>query len=85
MNGRERSAVEPVAMFNRADYDAIRAILTPGFTYEETGTGLSVQGADDFVAALQVWRTSAPDVAGEVLTVVASGDTAVLEIVWRGT
>lgn len=85
MRDREQRAIESITLFNSTDYDGIRAMLAPDFTYAETGTGLSVSGADDFIAALQAWKTVAPDATGEVVTVVAADDTTVLEIVWRGT
>lgn len=78
-------ATDSIELFNKTDYDGIRALLGPAFRYEETGTGLAVDNADDFVAALQVWKTAAPDAAGELTRIVVDGDTAVLEVVWRGT
>lgn len=78
-------AIAGIEMFNQADYDGIRAMLAPSFTYEETGTGLSAVGADEFVAALQVWRTAAPDCTGEVTRTAVDGDTTVVEVLWTGT
>ena len=81
---RER-ARQSIEAFNRGDWDEIRARYAPGFVYEETGTGRRVEGADEVIRALQAWKTALPDVTGEVVGVAADGDTAVLEIVWRGT
>jgi ketosteroid isomerase-like protein len=35
----EAKARESIAAFDRADWDAIRALLAPDYVYEETGTG----------------------------------------------
>lgn len=82
---RATLARESVAAFDRSDWDAVRALLTPDFRYAETGTGLAVEGADPFVVALQAWKSTAPDAAGQVLRIVEDGDTTVLEILWSGT
>lgn len=85
MNDLRQSAVDGIELFNKADWDGLRALLGPTFRYEETGTGLIVDDAEDFITALQAWKTAAPDSAGELTRVVADGDTTVLEVLWRGT
>jgi steroid delta-isomerase-like uncharacterized protein len=81
----DQLARETVEAFNRSDWDAVRAMTGPGYVYEEIGTGRRTVGADETIAALEQWKTALPDVTGEVVRVVVDGDTAVLEIVWRGT
>jgi steroid delta-isomerase-like uncharacterized protein len=81
---RER-ACQGIEAFNRGDWDEIRARYAPGFVAEETGTGRRMEGADEVIRALQAWKTALPDVTGEVVGVAVDGNTAVLEIVWRGT
>lgn len=85
MNDLTQLATDSIELFNKADYDGIRALLGPTFRYEETGTGLVVDNADDFIAALQVWKAAAPDSTGELTRIVVDGDTTVLEVLWRGT
>jgi predicted ester cyclase len=85
MNALTQLATDSVEVFDKADWDGIRARLGPTFRYEETGTGMVVDKADDFIAALQVWKTAAPDSAGELTRIVVDGDTCVLEVLWRGT
>ena len=80
---RER-ARQSIEAFNRGDWDDIRARFAPGFVYAETGTGRQMEGADEMIRALQAWKTALPDLTGEVVGVAVDGDTAVLEIVWRG-
>jgi steroid delta-isomerase-like uncharacterized protein len=81
----EAKARESIAAFDRSDWDAIRATLAPDYVYEETGTGRRIEGADAVIAALEEWRSAYSDVVGDVRRVVVSGETAVLEIVWKGT
>ena len=78
-------ARQGIEAFNRGDWDDIRARWAPGLVYDETGTGRRIEGAHDVMAALQAWKTAQPDLTGEVVNVAVDGDTAVLEIVWRGT
>lgn len=85
MNDLTQLATDSIELFNKSDWEGIRALLGPTFRYEETGTGLVVENADDFIAALQVWKTAAPDSAGELTRIVVDGDTTVLEVLWRGT
>ena len=81
----DQLARETIDAFNRSDWDAVRSMTGPGYVYEETGTGRRTEGADETIAALQQWKAALPDVTGEVVRVVVDGDTAVLEVVWRGT
>lgn len=81
----DQLARETIEAFNRGDWDAVRAMTGPGYVYEEIGTGRRTEGADETIAALQQWKSALPDVTGEVMRVAVDGDTAVLEVVWRGT
>lgn len=81
----EGKARESVEAFNRGDWDAIRAVLSPGYVYEETGTGQRYEGPDAAIAAFRSWKSAFPDATGEVTRLTTSGETAVMEIVWRGT
>ena len=81
----ERMARRTIEDFNRGDWDALRASSASDSVYEEPATGRVLHGVDDIIAALQDWRTGVPDVTGEVHRVVTDGETAVLEILWRGT
>ncbi|MFC5140129.1 ester cyclase [Actinomycetospora rhizophila] len=83
--GIEQQARQGIEDFNRGDWDALRAITGADSVYEEPATGRVLTGVDDIMTALQDWRTGVPDVTGEIQRIVTDGDTAVLEIVWRGT
>jgi len=81
----EQQARAAIEAFNRGDWDAVRAMTGPDAVYEEPATGRTLHGSDEIIRALQDWRTGVPDVTGEIVRVVTSGNEAVLEIVWRGT
>lgn len=78
-------ALETIEAFNRGDFERIRALQAPGFSYAEPATGRVVRGEQEFEALLRGWRDAVPDVRGEVTRVAVDGDVAVLEITWRGT
>ncbi len=81
----EEKARESVEAFNRSDWEAARALLGPGYVYEETGTGRRCEGADAVIAAQEEWKSAFPDGTGEITRISAVGETSVLEILWRGT
>ncbi|GAA4930398.1 steroid delta-isomerase-like uncharacterized protein [Actinomycetospora succinea] len=83
--GIDELARQTIDNFNRADWDAMRAMMGPDSVYEEPATGRVLTGADDILTALRDWRTGVPDCTGEVVRIVTDGDLAVLELVWRGT
>lgn len=77
-------ARQSVDAFNSADWDQLRASLTPGATYEEFATQRRL-GVDDTVEANKEWKRAFPDAKGAIGTAFASGDDVVLEITWTGT
>lgn len=78
-------AREGIEAFNHADWDRIRELTAPEFVYEETGSGRRVEGVEDFIAALQGWRTGMPDVVGEVRRIAVDGQDVAVEVFWTGT
>jgi steroid delta-isomerase-like uncharacterized protein len=81
----EQMARDGIEAFNRSDWDAARALMTPSYVYEEVGTGLRTEGAEEQLRSQQQWKEAAPDATGEILRIVVDGDTVVTEIRWRGT
>ena len=71
--------------FNASDWQRFRALLADNMTYEETGTGRRVQGADEYVRLCQGWKEGFPDVKGTVRKTLAQGETVAQQIVWEGT
>lgn len=74
-----------VDVFERDEWDRLRAALAPGSVYQEFATGRRVEGADAIIEVNQGWKQAFPDASGTVTNAVASGNTATLEITWQGT
>ena len=70
--------------FNDADWPRFRERLAPDVVYEETGTGRRLEGAEAYMAALEGWKRAIPDARCTIRQSIASGDTAMFELVWEG-
>ena len=79
------AAKAPMLAYNQKDWNAVRAGITPDFIYDEVGTGRKGQGADQTITLFQGWAEAIPDSKATFDNVVASGNTVLLELTWRGT
>ena len=52
--------------------------------YDEKGTHRRIQGAGEIIEAWQGWAKAFPDSKATFVREFASGDTAVLELLWKG-
>ncbi|HEY3079910.1 MAG TPA: ester cyclase [Chloroflexota bacterium] len=80
-----RVARENIDAFSSGDRDRFRANLAADAVYDELATGRRVQGADKVTEVSWSWRQAFPDARGTITNALASGETAVLEILWEGT
>jgi steroid delta-isomerase-like uncharacterized protein len=78
-------AREQVEAFNSGDWERVRAGLAPGSHMNELGTQRQVDGPEQIVELFKGWKQAFPDAAGTVTGAFASGDTAILEVTWKGT
>jgi steroid delta-isomerase-like uncharacterized protein len=78
-------AREQVDAFNSGDWERLRAGLASDSRYDELGTERKVDGPEKIVEVYKGWKQAFPDAAGTVTSAFASGDTAVLEVTWKGT
>ena len=78
-------AREHVDAFGSGDWERLQAGLTSDARYHELGTQRMVEGPEKIVELFRGWKTAFPDAAGTVTSAVASGDTAALELTWKGT
>ena len=74
-----------VLTYNDKNWEAARASLTPDFAYDEVPTNRKVQGPDQVIPIWQGWAAAFPDSKGTIHSELASGNTVVLELSWRGT
>ena len=82
---RSRRAEEVVEAYNNGDWERFRASHAPDVVYEEVGTGQRAEGMDEYMQLLEGWQQAIPDGAATIRRTVESGDTVVMELVWKGT
>jgi steroid delta-isomerase-like uncharacterized protein len=71
--------------FNNGDWEQMRGLLASDAHYDEFGTERALEGPEQIIEAFKGWKTAFPDASGTVTSSVAGGDTAVLEVTWKGT
>ena len=78
-------AREQVDAFNNSDLERVRAGLASDSRLDELGTERKIDGPEKIVELFKGWKQAFPDAAGTVKSTFASGDTAILEVTWKGT
>jgi steroid delta-isomerase-like uncharacterized protein len=73
-----------IAAYNDKDWSKAKDMLAADAVYDEKGTHRRIQGADDIIGAFQGWANAFPDSKATFVSEFGSGDTAVLELVWKG-
>jgi len=74
-----------VDAFNTGDWEQMQAMLASDSHYDELGTQRKIEGSEKIVELFKGWKTAFPDAVGTVTSSVASGNTAALEVTWKGT
>lgn len=74
-----------VTAYNEKDWSKAKDILAANAVYDEKGTNRRIEGAGEIIEAWQGWAKAFPDSKATFVREFASGDTAVLELVWKGT
>ena len=78
------SAKAGVIAYNDKDWNKAKAVLVEKGVYDEKATGRRIQGVDDIIQAWQGWAKAIPDSKATFVGEYSCGDTAVLELVWKG-
>jgi steroid delta-isomerase-like uncharacterized protein len=78
-------AREHVDAFNSGDWERLQAGFTADARYNELGTQRKTEGPEKIVELFKGWKTAFPDAAGTVTSAACSGNTAALEVMWKGT
>ena len=78
-------AREQVDAFNTGDWERVRAGLTSDSRMDELGTDRKVDGPEKILEVFKGWKQAFPDATGTVRSAFASGNTATLEVIWKGT
>ena len=79
-----QTAKAAVMAYNDKNWDKARASLVEKAIYDEKGTGRRLQGVNQIIEAWQGWAKTFPDSKATFVAEYACGDTAVLELVWKG-
>jgi steroid delta-isomerase-like uncharacterized protein len=73
-----------VTAYNEKDWNKTRGMLAADAVYDEKATSRRLEGAGQIIEAFQGWASAFPDSKATFIREFASGDTAVLELVWKG-
>src|SRR3981081_1861459 len=73
-----------VTAYNDKDWSKGKDILAADAVYDEKGTHRRIQGAGEIIEAGRGWTKPSPDSNATFVRAFVSGDTAVLELVWKG-
>jgi steroid delta-isomerase-like uncharacterized protein len=73
-----------ITAYNDKDWSKAKDMLAADAVYDEKGTHRRIQGAGEIINAWQGWAKAFPDSKATIVGEFASGDTAVLELVWKG-
>jgi steroid delta-isomerase-like uncharacterized protein len=79
------AAKAPIIAYNEKKWDKVKAGVTAGFVYDEVATGRKVESADEAITLWQGWAQAFPDSKATFHSALASGNTVVLEVTWKGT
>jgi steroid delta-isomerase-like uncharacterized protein len=73
-----------ITAYNDKDWSKVKDVLAANAVYDEKGTHRRIQGTGEIIEAWQGWAKAFPDSKATFVREFASGDTAVLEVVWKG-
>jgi steroid delta-isomerase-like uncharacterized protein len=73
-----------VTAYNEKDWNKTRDTLAADAVYDEKATNRRLEGAGQIIEAFQGWANAFPDSKATFIREFASGDTAILELVWKG-
>ncbi len=73
-----------ITAYNEKDWSKAKDTLAADAVYDEKGTHRRIQGAGEIIDAWRGWAKAFPDSKATIVREIASGDTAVFELVWKG-
>src|SRR6266404_5624976 len=73
-----------ITAYNDKDWTKAKDMLAADAVYDEKGTHRRIQGAGEIIEAWQGWAKAFPDSKATFVREFGNGDTAVLELVWKG-
>jgi steroid delta-isomerase-like uncharacterized protein len=74
-----------LANYTASNWTGYKAPLAADAIYEEMATRQRAKGAEEYVKAVQRWKSAFPDLKATVTSGFVSGDKVVVEVEWEGT
>jgi steroid delta-isomerase-like uncharacterized protein len=78
-------AKSQIIAYNEKNWPAAKESLAADVVYDEVPTHRTIKGADDVLTSWKGWATAFPDSKASFDKELVSGNTAILEVTWRGT
>jgi steroid delta-isomerase-like uncharacterized protein len=73
-----------ITAYNDKNWGKAKDVLTSDAVYDEKSTHRRIEGRDNIIETWQGWAKAFPDSKATFVREIASGDTAILELVWKG-
>jgi len=73
-----------ITAYNDKNWGKAKDTLAADAVYDEKSTHRRIQGRDNIIETWQGWAKAFPDSKATFVREIASGDTAILELVWKG-
>jgi steroid delta-isomerase-like uncharacterized protein len=78
-------AKSQITAYNDKNWPAAKEALAANVVYDEAGTQRNIRGVEDVLSAWKGWATALPDSKASFDREMVSGNTAIIEVTWRGT
>jgi steroid delta-isomerase-like uncharacterized protein len=73
-----------ITAYNEKNWSKVKEMLAADAVYDEKATHRQIQGVAEIIDAWQGWAKTIPNSKATFVREFASGDTAILELVWKG-
>jgi steroid delta-isomerase-like uncharacterized protein len=73
-----------IIAYNEKNWSKVKDMLAADAVYDEKRTHRQIQGVSEIIDAWQGWAKTIPNSKATFVREFASGDTAILELVWKG-
>ena len=70
--------------YNDKSWDKVKGVFAENAIYDEKATSRRVQGVGKIIETWQGWAKALPDSKATFVGEYASGDTVIIEVVWKG-
>jgi steroid delta-isomerase-like uncharacterized protein len=78
------TAKDATIAYNDKNWDKVKAVFAENGVYDEKATSRRMQGVAKILEVWQDWAKAIPDSKATFVSEYASGDTAIIEVVWKG-